>query len=327
MVGSDTGSRASCPKGATVSWAIWLQMGVSSNQGYDMTDVRCIWRGGAMLGEGPVWSAREQSLYWVDIKGRFVHRFKPDTREETSWSSPSAIGCIAQRRQGGFVCAHQRGFAFLNLSMRGKVGLEPICDPSGGRPGTRFNDGKCDPDGGLIAGTMDDAERDDRGAFYRLGPRLEATTMDQGFRVTNGPAFAPDGRTMYAADSAKQTVYAYDWAPGGIISNKRVFAQLADGEGYPDGMTCDADGHLWVAIWDGWRVARFDQNGKVASTIPVPVQRPTSVCFGGPDLDQLFITSASIGLTAEQKAGQRDAGGVFRVKPGVEGFAAAEFAG
>jgi len=145
--------------------------------------------------------------------------------------------------------------------------------------------------------------------------------------VTNGPAFSRDGGTMYHTDSARQTVYAFDLAEDASASNRRVHLQFGEGDGYPDGMTVDAEDCLWIAFWDGWCVRRFSPAGERLAELRVPAQRPTSCAFGGPDLDQLFITTASRDLTAEERAGQPCAGGLFMTSPGVTGLAEPLFAG
>ncbi|HZG45679.1 MAG TPA: SMP-30/gluconolactonase/LRE family protein, partial [Allosphingosinicella sp.] len=202
-----------------------------------------------------------------------------------------------------------------------------IADPEPDLPANRFNDGKVDRAGRFWAGTMDRHERDASGSLYRLDPDRSWTRIDSGYRVTNGPAFSRDGRTMYHTDSARQTVYAFDLAEDGSPSNRRVHLHFGEGDGYPDGMTVDAEDCLWIAFWDGWCVRRFSPAGQRLAELRVPAQRPTSCAFGGPDLDQLFITTASRDLTAEERARQPCAGGLFMTSPGVTGLAEPLFAG
>lgn len=290
-------------------------------------EVFTIWRGGALLGEGPVWSAAEQALYFVDVKARFVHRVKTDTMESTTWSSPYEIGCIAPRAESGWICAHQRGLAFLNLSLRGKVGLDPIAAPEAHIPGNRFNDGKCDAYGRFWAGTMDDTEKTANGTFYCLKPDKTISAMDAGYGVTNGPAFSLDGRTVYTNDSPRRVTYAFDLRDDGALANKRIWREHDKAGGYPDGMTTDAEGCLWIAFWGGARVARFGPSGEQIREIKIPAKQPTSVAFGGQRMDRLYVTSASIGLSAEDKAAHPGSGGVFAILPGVAGIEAHKFAG
>jgi sugar lactone lactonase YvrE len=202
-----------------------------------------------------------------------------------------------------------------------------IGNPEPHLPGNRGNDGKLDRVGRFWAGTMDRAEAADSGSLYRLDIDLSWQCIDTGYRVTNGPAFSRDGRTLYHTDSARQTVYAFDLAPDGAARQRRVHLQFGAGAGYPDGMTVDAQDCLWIAFWDGWCLRRFAPDGQQIAELPVPVQRPTSCSFGGADLDQLFITSASRGLTPAQMAGQRQSGGLFMLRPGVRGLPDTAFGG
>lgn len=290
-------------------------------------EVFTVWRGGALLGEGPVWSAAEQAIYFLDIKAKFVHRVKTDNLESTSWSSPYQIGCIAPRASGGWVCAHQRGLAFLDLSLRGKVNLDPIAAPESHLPGNRFNDGKCDSHGRFWAGTMDDSEKAASGTFYCLNKEKTVAAMDTGYSVTNGPAFSLDGRTVYTNDSAKRVTYAFNLRDDGALADKRVWREHDATGGYPDGMTTDADGCLWIAFWGGARIARFDPMGKQIREIKIPAKQATSVAFGGKNMDRLYVTSAAIGLSAQDKQDLPLSGGLFAVMPGVRGLEPYKYTG
>lgn len=289
-----------------------------------MVDVKCVWPAAAVVGEGPVWDEEEQALYWVDIKAPAVHRYVPTTGSTESWPMPERIGCIARRQRGGFIAAFKSGWAFLDLPS-GRI--ERIGDPEPDLPNNRFNDGKCDPEGRFWAGTMDDGEKKPTGSLYRLDPDCRWNRMDSGYVVTNGPAFSPDGGTVYHTASLARTIYAFDLGPDDSISNKRTFIELPPDAGFPDGMTFDAEGHLWVAHWGGWRVTRFRQDGTVDRTIEFPVAQVSSCVFGGSALDTLYVTTASIGLDAEARAKQPLAGGLFEVSVGVRGLPAPRFAG
>ncbi len=274
-----------------------------------------------MLGEGPIWSEAEQAVYWLDIKGRRIHRLRPGDGAIDSWVPPFRICSIAPRSSGGFIAGSDRGFTAIDGAFQS---FDLIANPEADRPGNRFNDGKVDRAGRFWAGTMDDAEEQASGALYRLDADLAWHRIDDGYQVANGPAFSPDGKVMYHSDSARQTIYRFDVAADGGVSNKAVLAQFGDGDGYPDGMTVDAEGCLWVAFWDGWCLRRLSAEGERLTEIAMPVQRPTSCVFGGPDFDRLFVTSAAIGLdVAEQPL----AGGLFTVETGVRGLAARAFAG
>lgn len=283
--------------------------------------MECIADVRATLGEGPVWVAPEQALYWVDIPKRRVFRWSAG---DGLWTiEPGAHVCsLAPRAAGGFIGAGYDGFLTFE---DGRVA--PLGRPAGERPGNRFNDGKVDREGRFWAGTMDRLEQEASGALYRLDADLTWTEVDRGYRVTNGPAFSLDGRTMYHTDSALQAVYAFDLAADGSAANRRMFAQFGEGDGYPDGMTVDAEGCLWIAFWDGWCVRRLSPSGERLTELRVPVQRPTSCAFGGPDFTHLFITSARRDLTPNDLAVQPNAGGLFMTVPGVSGVPEQPFAG
>ncbi|QPQ54350.1 SMP-30/gluconolactonase/LRE family protein [Allosphingosinicella flava] len=278
----------------------------------------------SLLGEGPVWVEREDALYWVDIKGGLLLRLDIGSGATTQWTPPVPICSLAPRQGGGFVAATYRGFAFFDPE---KGSFEFLGEVEPDLPGNRFNDGKADRRGRFWAGTMDDSETQASGALYRLDPDLRVHRHDEGYRVTNGPAFSGDGRILYHTDSARQIVYAFDLDDRGEPGERRVLARFGEGDGYPDGMTVDAQGCLWIAFWDGWCVRRLSPGGDVMATIALPVQRPTSCAFGGEGLDRLFVTSARIGLSAEDLAGQPQAGGLFSWKPGATGLADMPFQG
>jgi D-xylonolactonase len=288
------------------------------------TDPVCIADVKAILGEGPVWVAREEALYWVDIKGKRVFRLDAADGSVSSWQPPVRICSLAPRRGAGFVASTDRGFALVDPRTES---FEFLGEVEAGTPGNRFNDGKVDRQGRFWAGTMDDVEEEATGNLYRLDPSFEWSFIDGGYKVTNGPAFSPDGRTLYHTDSARQTIYAFDLHIDGDARGKRVLAQFGEEHGYPDGMTVDAEGCLWVAFWDGWCVRRLSPEGEILQSIELPVQRPTSCAFGGPDFDRLYVTSASIGLDEKQLSMQPYAGGLFLMTPGVSGVPDTLFAG
>jgi xylono-1,5-lactonase len=278
----------------------------------------------AVLGEGPVWVEREGALYWVDIKGYKVFRYMLDGGVLKTWSTPYRVCSLAPRADGGFIAGTEDGFSRVDLEEDRFI---PLVNPEPERMTNRFNDGKLDRQGRFWAGTMDNDEKEATGALYRLGPGQKWARVDDGYRVTNGPAFSPDGRLMYHNDSARQITYLFDLDDAGEARNRRIFLQFGEGDGYPDGMTVDAEGCLWIAFWDGWCVRRFSPDGERIAELKLPVQRPTSCAFGGPGLDRLFVTSAGIGLSDEEKQSQPEAGGLFLLEPGVTGLADTLFAG
>lgn len=278
-----------------------------------------------ILGEGPLWSPDEQALYWVDIQRPALQRWHPASGDYRSWQMPSEIGSFALRESGGCVVALRTGLYFFDLR-RGRLDL--ICDPEPDQPFTRFNDGKVDRQGRFWVGTMDEGFAEHRrAALYRLDPNGQCSRLRAGVGISNGLGWSPDNRVMYYTDSAEHSIYAYDFDPvAGQIANERLFAQTPAAF-VPDGLTVDAAGYVWSAKWDGWKVVRYAPDGGVDLEIPLPVQRPTSCAFGGPTLQQLFITSARDGLSAAELAAQPLAGSLFVVETGVRGLLEPGFAG
>ena len=283
--------------------------------------MECIANVRTILGEGPCWSVRDHSLVWTDINASRLFQFSVKSGVVTHAISEN-ICSIVPRASGGYLGAGYSGLLTLDAAFN----ITPHCNPEPNLPGNRFNDGKVDRDGRFWAGTMDHAENTASGTLYRIDTDLSWTAIDTGYRVTNGPAFSADGRTMYHTDSAVQRIYAFALDTNGNATDRKLFLQFKHDDGYPDGMTVDAEDCLWVAFWDGWCIRRFSPEGKLLAEIAVPVQRPTSVAFGGADLDEIFITSASRDLTKAELVGQPNAGGLFSFKPGVRGIAELPFA-
>lgn len=277
----------------------------------------------AVLGEGPAWVTSEQALYWLDIKGRRL--FRINDKEFREWPTPMRVGSIAPRDGGGFIAGTDGGF--YTVEVGDELAFTRLFDPEEDLPDNRFNDGKVDRDGRFWAGTMDDTEQAAVGTLYRLEDINGSTIIDQGYGVTNGPAFSPSGDWMYHTDSVRRRIYRFPLAPDGTVGAREIFLHFSAQEGYPDGMTVDAEGCLWVAFWDGWAVRRFGPDAALLDTIEVPVQRPTSIAFGGPDLDRMYITSARVGLDETALAVQPYAGALFMVEAGIKGIAERPFAG
>lgn len=285
--------------------------------------VSCVADVGAVLGEGPVWDARDCALYWLDIKGLKIFR-RDSAGILQQWATPFRICSLAPRAAGGFIAGTERGFALVDPA----AGLyQPFLNPEPDRRGNRFNDGKLDREGRFWAGTMDDSEQAATGALYRLDFDRSSRRLDDDYRVTNGPAFSLSGRRMYHNDSGRRLTYLFDLDESGTPSNRRVFARYTEGQGHPDGLTVDAEDCLWIAFWGGWCVRRFSPAGECIATIEMPVQQPTSCAFGGPLLDQLFVTSASVGLSPAERAAQPFAGGLFMLDTHCAGVADTRFQG
>ena len=289
-----------------------------------MTTVKQVWPGGALLGEGTVWIEEEQALYWVDIKGRLVHRYHPESGGQKSWPVPEEIGCLIPRKTGGFIAGLQSGLAIIDLDTGD---IDKLGFPENDIPGNRINDGKADPAGRIWLGTMDNAEREKTGALYRIDADLSCHQMDKNYAITNGPAFSPDGTILYHTDTLKKIIYAFDLDEDGNINNKREHIRIADDAGYPDGMNTDAEGFLWVGHYNGWRITRFAPDGSIDRVIEMPVGACTNIAFGGPDLETLYVSTAAKQLDAEALARQPLAGALFEVHVGVKGMLPGRFAG
>lgn len=288
-----------------------------------MIDLKCEWEIEADLGEGPLWVAAENAVYWVDIVSKNVHRLSLADGGRKTWRFDDGVTSLSPRAQGGYICTVRDGFAFLDLA-KGKV--EPIVLPEADLPGNRFNDGKVDGNGRYWAGTMGDGKQAS-GSLYRLDKDLSVRKLDENYVITNGPAYSLDGKTLYHNDSDKRIVYAFDLSDHGEISNKRVFVQLTEEEGHPDGMTVDSENCLWLCHFAGSRVTRYSATGEVLQVIPMPVPNVTSCTFGGENLDTLFITTARLHIAEEALADYPLAGSLFSCKPGVKGLPTPLFAG
>ena len=271
------------------------------------------------LGEGTLWSARENAVYWTDIIAPAVNRLSLADGSIKRWVMPEPTGWIVERQGGGFVAGLQSGFASITLD---PLTIEPFGSPEPHLPGNRMNDGKADADGRIWCGTMDMAEQTDSGAFYRLDPDGRWLQMDKGYRVPNGPAFSPCGDWLYHTDSARRTVYRFARTDGGGLDNREMFIQFSEEDGYPDGMTVDADGHLWIAHWEGGRISRFTPAGQLDRSIALPARQITNICFAGSGLDRMFVTSAAVGLPESEYDGA-----LFEVDAGVKGLPTHLYAG
>lgn len=287
--------------------------------------VDCVANVRSLLGEGPCWDARDQALYWVDILKPALHRFDPATGTDTVHPMDSMVSNAWPRARGGLLIAAQNGIVQYDLASGRRL---PFAHPEEARPANRYNDGKCDRRGRLWIGSLDMGTAPNRGSLFRIDPDGGWQRMDTGFTVSNGLGFSPDAKRLYFTDSSRRTVYVYDFdLERGEIAHRRPFVELPEGQGSPDGLTVDAEGFVWVAIWDGWTVIRYDPEGRVVMRLPMPVPRPTSCCFGGTDLRTLYITSASVRLPEQSLADAPLSGALFACTPGVAGLPETPFAG
>jgi sugar lactone lactonase YvrE len=271
----------------------------------------------ALVGESPMWSVAEGALYWLDGRNDVIERIEPDSGMRASWNTPAKVNALALRAAGGLIVAMKSGIATLDTTTGD---FTHLVTPGDYTATMRMNDGKVDRAGRFWFGTMHDDGSDASGRIYRLDSDGTLATIDRGYTIPNGFAWSPDDRTFYVADSQLRTIYAYDFdAPAGEVHDRRPFAQTAEGT-MPDGATVDADGYVWSANVGGWGIARFAPDGTLDRRLELPVQRPTSVIFGGPDLRTLFITTASRRLSPEQLAAQPLAGAVLAVGVDVPGL-------
>jgi sugar lactone lactonase YvrE len=284
--------------------------------------VQCVWPLAAVLGEGPMWSAAERTLWFVDIKGSRIHAFDEATGRTRSFATPEFSAFICRDIRGGMICGLRTGlYGFDPVG----GGFAQIARVDAAHPANRLNDGYVDARGRLWFGTMDNEERAPTGSLYCFaGGRLQ--TMDAGYVITNGPAMSPDGRVLYHVDTLQRCVYAFDVGPD-ALSGKRVFVQMEEPELWPDGPAVDSAGNVWIAMFGGWGVRCYSPAGELLRSIGLPVAQCTKVAFGGADLRTLYITTASVGLSAEQLARQPLAGGLFRTRVATPGLPAHPFAG
>jgi sugar lactone lactonase YvrE len=283
------------------------------------------------LGEGPAWEPHSGRLYWVDIHAGHLHIFNPADGSDQSVDIGEYLGCVAPRRSGGLVLGLRSGFATINSPLPSEEHLElrTLINPEPHLPGNRFNDGKCDPAGRFLAGSMDDAEVKASGSLYSLSPDGSVKTLLGGTRIANGLAWSPDYNTFYFIDTPTRTVMAYDYnlATGSIASPRPVIS-VAPALGWPDGMTSDSDGMLWVALWGGAKLTRWNPaSGQLLEEISFPALNVSSCVFGGPGMTDLYVTTARKEMNAQQMSKYPLSGGLFRIHTNIQGLPTFAFGG
>ena len=280
----------------------------------------------AHLGEGPIWDAQKQVLYWVNIMGDEVHIYDPATKIDRAIPVGQHVGTVVSRASGGLILALHHGFASLDVDT-GKV--EIINDPEAHLPNNRFNDGQCDPAGRLWAGTMALDEAGATGSLYMLDTDLSVHKMLDNVSISNGICWSADNRTMYFIDTPLGTVDAFDFdLETGAISNRRSIITIPDGEGYPDGMTIDSEGMLWVAHWAGFRITQWNPaTGEKLQTVHAAAPNTSACAFGGKNLDELYISTARHLVDEAVLAEYPHTGGLFMAKVDAQGVEAFEFNG
>lgn len=279
------------------------------------------------LGEGPIWDDRIGRLLFVDINGHAVHIFDPRTGAHRVHDTGEYVSAIALADDGRYLIARQHEIARWNPEPAGPppFGIgECIARVESDRADTRFNDGGVDPRGRFWVGSMSLVKQTGQGALYRIdgaaGEGARVTRMLDPVTTSNGIDWSPDERLMYYIDTGERRIDVFDYeAAAGSIANRRPFAAIPDGDGKPDGLVVDADGCVWVALWQGSAVRRYAPDGRLDRQIDLPVSCPTKCAFGGETLDTIFVTSARTALSRSELAREPHAGSVFAIRAGVRG--------
>lgn len=283
-----------------------------------MNEIELVLDAKALLGEGPSWDNKQKLLYWVDILNKKVHIYDPDKNIDREIDVDLYVGAVVPRESGGLVLACENGFYTLDINSES---LTLVQDPETEISGNRFNDGKCDAAGRFWAGTMDNEEIKTSGSLYCLDTDLTVRQVLNNIGISNGIAWEKDNKTMYYIDTFSKEITAFDYdLETANIENKRIAITFLNEDGFPDGMTIDEEGMLWIAHYGGSQVSRWNpKTGEKLTSIKLPCSNITSCVFGGDNLDELYITSARKGLDEKTLSKQPQAGGLFRIKLGIRG--------
>jgi sugar lactone lactonase YvrE len=276
----------------------------------------------ARLGECPLWDAQNQLLYWVDIYGHRVHQFNPATGEDRFFDVKEVVGPVALAEDNQLIIAQRSHIAFLDTQTEA---IEVICSVEADKPKNRFNDGKCDSHGRFWFGSMSEADKPEA-SLYRYDPDGSLQVMETGLTISNGLGWSPDDTTFYLTDSPLQKIYAYDFDINtGKVFNRRVHVDLSHESFFPDGLAIDIEGCIWSSMWDGWCIIRFDPDGQEMLRVEMPVQRPTCCVFGGSNRTDLYITTASVGLSQQEIQQSFESGNLFCLQAEVSGLPGYQF--
>lgn len=276
-----------------------------------------VWQLGGPLLEGPVWVTRDQALWFTDIKRHKVYRYDPATGAKASWDAPDQVGFVLPIEGGGFVAGLKNGLARFDER---DGSFTPMTDPEPEFPNNRLNDGTVDPSGRLWFGTMDDSEAEATGRIYRLAADGTCEAESGLHSITNGPALSPDGRTLYHTDTLGGQIYACDVSAEGRLSNRRLFAEIPNSEGYPDGPTVDAEGCVWTGLYKGWSARRYSPAGELIETVEFPASAITKIAFGGPNLTTVYATTAAKHLAPGDFEKEPRSGDLFSFEVSVPGL-------
>lgn len=278
-----------------------------------------------LLGEGPIWDSTSNTLSWVDILKGTIHEYTFSNKVHSIIPVNDMVSAITHCENGDYLAALKEGLAYID---RESYNINYLTNPEKHLPNNRFNDGKCDSFGRFWIGSMSLDEEPKVGSLYSFDKSKKVVKQISDVSISNGMAWTTDTKTMYYIDTPTRQVCAYDFdIVTASLSNKRIVINIPVDEGYPDGMTIDKEGNLWIAHWGGWQITRWNpENGKKMNSIKLPVSRVTSCTFGGKDLTNLYITSASVGLSAKEMSKQPLAGSVFVIEnTDCQGFESIKF--
>jgi len=284
--------------------------------------IECVFNERHKLAEGPLWDAQAQRLLWADIEGQALHSVRADGSRHRKQVLPGGITSVSLTNSGHYLCTAEKGFLLLSKTLA-EIWRSQMVEAT--LSTNRFNDAKVGPSGHLWAGTMHRKMSEPDGNLYRLNRNLEWSLQDSGYLVSNGPAFSPDKKFMWHTDSKRRVIYRFRMSPRGRISAREEFIRFEEAEGYPDGMTADAEGCVWVACFSGGRIMRFSPAGERLLRVDLPTSNITSCAFGGEGYRSLFVTTATVGLNKKQRASEPLAGGIFRVDGDFQGLPPYEF--
>ncbi len=272
------------------------------------------------LGEGVIWDAIGAAAWWTDIDGSKLYRYDPAHKQLDHWSTPERLGSFALVADSDYlICGFASGFAYFNPHNPQIVDLQWLQKTEQDNPGTRLNDGRADRQGRFWAGSMVESGDQGAGALYCLDQQLQVTSKVSGLSISNGLCWSPDSTVMYHTDTPSRRINAYDFdATTGAIANQRCLVRTEKGC-FPDGSTVDSEGYIWNAQWGASQVVRYSPAGEIDFILPLPVSQPTCVAFGGPQLDRLFVTSATQGFDQQALLAEPEAGNVLVFQTNITG--------
>ncbi len=286
-----------------------------------MKELQCIWPAQAQLGEGVMWHPLEQAVYWLDIIGSNLHRYKVNdagNEQRNTWHYPGSISAIAMETDGKLIATFSDGIYRLDLKYHTKKLLQAVESEIANN---RFNDGAGDMQGNFWFGSMDNTQLTNSGRFYCMSNQGNLSSIDEikPVCITNGPAFSGDGKWGYFTDTLGKKIYRASFKPSGIKTIE-LHINLDNYDSFPDGMTVDNEGYLWICHFAGARISRFTPSGQLDKVIPLPVPNITKCAFGGPKLNTLYITTATEGMSEQGLKDFPLAGGLFAIELDHQGF-------